>query len=95
MSGGHYDYACYMFGDFVEEFKKNLNNDPLRIAFCEHLEKIGKAMHDIEWVDSGDYGAGDEHESIKACLLPTGLDETVKHNLRIMAQKLAQIADPV
>jgi hypothetical protein len=28
-------------------------------------------MHDIEWVDSGDYSDGDEHEAIKACLAPT------------------------
>jgi hypothetical protein len=27
---------------------------------------ISKAMHDIEWVDSSDYGPGDEIEAIEA-----------------------------
>jgi hypothetical protein len=32
------------------------------------LELVIKALHDIEWVDSGDYGPGDENKAIRACL---------------------------
>ena len=41
---------------------------PLRKAFRRHLMKVAKALHDIEWVDSGDYGEGDEGEAIRVCL---------------------------
>lgn len=39
-----------------------------RRAFAKHLRKVAKALHDIEWVDSGDCGPGDENEAIRACL---------------------------
>jgi hypothetical protein len=82
MSGGSYEYACFSLNNnFIEEFERNLKGDPLRIAFLDHIRKVEKAMHDIEWVDSGDYSDGDEHEAIKACLAPTGLDETVRTTL--------------
>jgi hypothetical protein len=93
MSGGSYDYIHHRIDDFLEEFEQHLNNDPLRIAFCEHMKKIAKAVHDIEWVDSGDYGKGDEHEAIKACLLPTDIEGVVKHNLQVLAQNIKRIAD--
>jgi len=41
---------------------------PLREAFKDHLYDVVEACHDIEWVDSGDYGKGDEEESIRACI---------------------------
>ena len=41
---------------------------PERAAFSQHLTRVAKALHDIEWVDSGDYGPGDENEAIMACL---------------------------
>lgn len=44
----------------------------LRLAFCDHLEKVAEAMHAIEWVDSSDYGPGDEHHPIREVL---GTDE--------------------
>lgn len=56
---------------------------PLRKAFRKHLEKVTQALHDIEWVDSGDYGAGQEEEAINACLakgdvLQAAIDEVEK-----------------
>jgi hypothetical protein len=43
---------------------------PERIAFADLLERVAKAMHDIEWVDSCDYGEGDELPAINACITP-------------------------
>ena len=40
----------------------------LRRVFGAHLKNVATALHDIEWVDSGDYGAGDELEAIKIVL---------------------------
>ena len=67
MSGGSYDYAYLKVNDFVGNLR-SVHNSPLRKAFADHLELVAKAMHDIEWVDSGDYGKGDEEESIRKCI---------------------------
>jgi hypothetical protein len=52
-------------------------NTPERRAFKEHLVKVAKALHDIEWVDSGDYRTGDENAAIRACLSSEQLLESV------------------
>lgn len=41
---------------------------PERRAFRSHLQLVAKALHDIEWVDSGDYKPGDENAAIRACI---------------------------
>jgi hypothetical protein len=41
---------------------------PERRAFAQHLKLVAKALHDIEWVDSCDYGPGADSEAIRACL---------------------------
>jgi len=64
MSGGSMDY---LFGRVENDSNFELNT-PLRKAFKEHLAKVAKALHDIEWVDSSDCAPGDEEEAIKACL---------------------------
>jgi hypothetical protein len=64
MSGGsmNYLYIKLLSGaDFVQD-------SPERVAFAEHLKLVAQALHDIEWVDSGDYGLGGEVQAIRACL---------------------------
>ena len=64
MSGGSMNYL----------YSKVLHNadfpldTPEREAFAAHLKLVAQALHDIEWVDSGDYGPGDENAAIRACL---------------------------
>lgn len=65
MSGGSMDYLCHK----VEDAEFDLTT-PLRVRFAAHLKLVAKALHDIEWVDSADYGPGDEDEAILACLEP-------------------------
>ena len=62
MSGGSWDYLCFK----VDEAADRLVNskDPLRKAFGIHLDLVAKALHDIEWVDSGDTSPGDERKAI-------------------------------
>lgn len=66
MSGGSYDYVCYK----IDEAADQLVNQacPERRALGHLMHKIGKAMHDIEWVDSCDYTKGDEMASIREVL---------------------------
>lgn len=49
---------------------------PLRRAFGEHLALCAKALHDIEWVDSGDYGTGAELNAIKAIFKDLTIDKS-------------------
>lgn len=64
MSGGSMNYL-YSKIECDATFERNT---PERQAFADHLQKVAQALHDIEWVDSGDYGPGDENEAICACL---------------------------
>ena len=66
MSGGSMNYLCHR----VENDADFQISSPERKAFMAHLKKVAKALHDLEWVDSGDYGPGDELESIMACITP-------------------------
>ena len=67
MSGGSMDYLTYKVDDIAIDLQ-NKNNTPLQRAFGKHLEKVAKALHDVEWVWSGDYGTGDDEEAIKDVL---------------------------
>ena len=67
MSGGSYDYAYRDMDSFIRDLDRRAST-PLRKAFVKHLAKVAKAMHDIEWVDSGDYSDGDEYKAIQDCL---------------------------
>ena len=61
MSGGHYNYQYQTVFNLAAEIEPTTPN---RIAFIKLLKLVGKACHDIEWVDSGDYAPGDEDEAI-------------------------------
>lgn len=65
MSGGSYDYVCWKI-ESLEQDIQNQEKDPRRAAFAKLMGLVGKAMHDIEWVDSCDFAPGDEHASIDA-----------------------------
>ena len=64
MSGGSMNYL-YSKIEYEASFREDT---PERRAFAKHLKLVAKALHDIEWVDSGDYGPGDDTEAIRACL---------------------------
>lgn len=76
MSGGSYDYACFK----VEEMANSLchtEKDPRRAAFRQLLRLVADAMHDVEWVDSCDYGKGDEYLAIDRCFAFMGSDPSI------------------
>ena len=64
MSGGSMNYIYSR----LECDAKFTADTPERRAFARHLKLVAKALHDIEWVDSGDCGPGDENAAIRACL---------------------------
>ena len=67
MIGGSYDYAYSKVADMAHQ-PRGKDNSALRRAFGKHLLLVSEAMHDIERVDSGDCGPGDEDAAIKKVL---------------------------
>jgi len=51
-------------------------------AFAAHLRKVSKALHDLEWVWSGDYGEGDEIPAIMACITKTDALDAAAESIR-------------
>lgn len=77
MSGGSMDYAyrrveraCEDLAEVNEDSGRMAYVDPaampLRAWLVAHLEVVAKALHDIEWADSGDYSPGDEIPALRA-----------------------------
>ena len=64
MSGGSLDYVCYKLDDAIEVIERRATT-VLQIAFAAHLKDVSKALHDLEWVFSGDYGDGDDVEALR------------------------------
>ncbi len=65
MSGGSMDYLyCKLDAATFDD------STPLRRAFRKHLKLVAKALHDIEWVESGDYSPGDEDAAIRKVVKP-------------------------
>ena len=62
MSGGSWDYQYCQ----LEELAQKLSTQPdyKRRSMAVKVAQLATAMHDIEWVDSGDYSPGDDVESI-------------------------------
>lgn len=64
MSGGSLDYVCYRVDDAVDTIEKRATT-ALQKAFAKHLKDVAKALHDLEWVFSGDYCDGDEVAALR------------------------------
>ncbi|HFD31654.1 MAG TPA: hypothetical protein ENJ28_02910 [Gammaproteobacteria bacterium] len=83
MSGGSWDYFYTKCQDTSERLDSS--SCPYRRALGKKMDKIAKAMHDIEWVDSGDYGSYDDIQAIKDSLGADGgmlVFEEVKEDIR-------------
>lgn len=89
MSGGSWDYICYKLDDAANHLLKD--KSALRRAFGEHMRLVAKAMHDIEWVDSCDYGEGDDIESINNVLG----DKTKELQLNILLKDATNIIEEI
>ena len=93
MSGGSYDYAFRRIDELADAIQATT---PLRRAFQQHLRDVAKAAHDIEWVDSCDYGKGDEDEAIQKVLgqnAPTLALREILTDLRKTAEQITETLD--
>jgi hypothetical protein len=85
MSGGSMNYL-YSRLECDANFKRDT---PERKAFAKQLALIIKALHDIEWVDSHDYGPGDENEAILACLQEGAVLEAAIEDAKLALKTLS------
>lgn len=69
MSGGSLDYVYGRVNDAVDAIRLRSRN-PLHTAFADHLLLVAAALHDLEWMLSGDTTEGDEEESLRKVITP-------------------------
>ena len=90
MSGGSMNY---LYSRLENDAVFSLDTTERR-AFAKHLKLVAKALHDIEWVDSGDYGYGDDAEAIRACMSAgatlEAATEAAREALKALTQELAR-----
>ena len=72
MSGGSYDYAYGRIEELASAIRARSNDRTDRRVFASLLDVCAKAARAIEWVDSCDYGPGDETAPIRAALAFNG-----------------------
>lgn len=92
MSGGAYEYASYKLETLAESIRDQ-HTDPLRRAFADHIRLIAKAMHDIEWADSGDTGPDSWQEATRAVIAPTAELEAATRLAEHAAKQLQAALD--
>lgn len=85
MSGGSLGYIYHKIESVIEDIA---GDTPLRRAFRSHLCLISKALHDIEWVQSGDYGPGDDAKAMEACLSSGAILEQVIRDAELAKKDL-------
>jgi len=66
MSGGSWDYCYHKIDEMADRMQSQ--KEPYRRAFGQHLREVARAMHDVEWVDSGDSVEGDDRAAIEKAL---------------------------
>ena len=90
MSGGSLDYVCYKIDDAVDTIEKRATTT-LQKAFAQHLKDVAKALHDLEWVFSGDYGEGDETEALSKVVNKKMELEVATNDARIALKQLQDV----
>lgn len=67
MSGGSLDYAYSRVESAVSEIAQRATCLEHK-AFAKHLFLVARALHDVEWVFSCDFGPGDDLPAIRKVL---------------------------
>lgn len=90
MSGGSLDYFFGRVTDVASDIRSRGRDNPLHVAFADHLDKVAKALHDLEWVWSFDYSKGDEEEAIRAVIDPASELEAATAMARAVHEALGR-----
>ena len=90
MSGGSWDYFYNRVREVADRLQGR-DQSPDRRALGAHLRKVAQALHDIEWVDSCDYVAGDETEAIRAVVSPADRLEAATEAAKLAHDELRAV----
>lgn len=90
MSGGALNYISLKVKDAAFEIKQR-NISTLHNAFTEHLLKVAEALHDIEWVLSGDMSEGDDIKVIEAVISKEMHLQQIVKEAKVLKQELENI----
>jgi hypothetical protein len=90
MSGGALDYAYGRVRDTAYELIRQSTNSHQK-ALGRHLLLIAEALHDVEWVLSGDYAEGDEIDAIQKVLPEHRLLDSVLEDARVAYLELGKL----
>lgn len=66
---------------------------PEQIAFARHLEKVAVALHDLEWVWSGDKSEGEEVTAIQQCVSPVMVKNAAAIRTELLAKEMIGVLD--
>ena len=69
MSGGSLDYGQFKIDEIRGMIEARATGNSLHLAFAQHLGLVGEAVHELEWLYSGDTVEGDEVEAIEKVLM--------------------------
>jgi hypothetical protein len=66
------------------------SNNPLHVAFAKHLEKVSTALHELEWVLSGDTTSPEEEPAIRAVISPEDELNSAREEAETVLKNLEQ-----
>ena len=89
MSGGSLNYAYSRVEDIAQDVLRRSETN-LHRAFAKHLFDVAQALHDLEWVLSGDYAYGEESESIRKVVSRNEELETAKEEAKKLIAELEE-----
>lgn len=88
MSGGDWNYIYSRVEDVGERLRRE--EQPERKALGRVVMALAKALHDIEWVDSGDYAPGEERAAI-AAVFEAAHGDPDKANLAVLVDEAKEL----
>jgi len=89
MSGGSWDYFYYNIDEVADRLCDE--KSPLRRALGQHMRALSHAMHEIEWVDSGDKSSPDDTEAIKAVFEELCAKQLHCHKRRVKREETMEL----
>lgn len=92
MSGGSLNYAYSQVENIAYDLLSRSETN-LHRSLAAHLMKCAKALHDVEWVLSCDYGPGDEVDAIRAVISRSDEVEQAKETARQLIAELNEIVE--
>lgn len=91
MSGGSMEY---LYSRVESVARHCISSDlPERRAFGRHLAKVAKALHAIEWVDSGDWGQPRDADAIRAVITPEQEAQSMAADLRMLVEDAKKVLE--